>query len=565
MRPPRVYDIKSVETDYHNLLSRKKDCFFWNAAKMKDIVPGEIVFFVNRKEREALYAVATDAVLVVTCNRKTLLQEFEYGGSTYVVNKGESFRKYQVSQIVPIPSDWKWQKPLRTNEMSYLWVDGEDNLDRAARAGDLRRLFQEGPAFHLLGQYSLRIAANKEPIIDKNPKRTDMDPIQTENALKPAKNELNEAKGIFDFGHPYRNILMAARTKPFVLLSGLSGVGKSWTARQLAYITCSDPALRNAVQPGNFAMVRVKPNWHEPEDLLGYKTMRQDFFRYNCTDLLRFIVKAWKHPQVPFWVCLDEMNLAPPESYLSDFLIILESARQLDGTTIYDAFISSDDVAAYSNEDPSFWKQLGIAADKDLQQLFLQRGIAMPANLVLLGTINMDETTHSLSGRLLDRAMVIEMQTRDMQVHPYVPASGWTYPETFEAAALLTQCSANSELMFSGGKEISGHITRYLENIKTALKDTRFILSNRAWNDTVRYCFQHQLLEAATSLPANWLNDCIDECICMKVLVRIGGDADTCERVIERLLQATRYFPRSQQKLLQMQALLKNTGYTSFW
>ncbi|UPK71085.1 McrB family protein [Chitinophaga filiformis] len=559
MERARIYDVRNGNTDYQNLLSHNKRFIFWDDAILQNARPGDIVFFVNREKREVLYAVATDAVRVGIRNPRSWLKEFEYQGCIYGSREGDDFRKYEVRQQAAIPEGWKWTKPLRHNGIADLWGTGtRDNTTRLARVQDLRQLFPAGPALEMLERCSLHVEGANMTI---NETKVEMQLVTlpgSENGLNRAKNEHN---GI-TFGHPYRQLLVAVKTKPFLLLSGVSGTGKSWLVRKLAYMTCADPALRNARYPGNFEMIRVRPDWHEPDDLLGYLATRGDTARYHCPDLLRFIVKACRYPHIPFFACLDEMNLARIEHYFPDFLSILETARQEGGTRVYDAFISGHNVAVYSQLDPGFWTKLGIEGDSRLQSCFLERGIAMPANLTLIGTINTDETTHTLSQRVLDRTMVIETQGIDMEYGLSSPAETWEYPDTYEAVTVLTTGKVNSAEAYKNSPKTGGRVIRELKRLQDILKDSPFALSYRVRDDVLLYCAYNEALAANGAMPGNWLNTCLDEVICMKILTRIAGDDADCGNIIEELKVATRQYPACQQKLSKIQYQLRKTGLT---
>ncbi|MBP7868417.1 MAG: hypothetical protein KA419_21025, partial [Acidobacteria bacterium] len=127
--------------------------------------------------------------------------------------------------------------------------------------------------------------------------------------------------------------------KPFLLLAGISGSGKTRFVREQANAAAD---LYNVPRGENYCLVPVRPDWHEPSDLLGYiSRIGSQGVRFVVTDLLRFIVKSWKHAahsasaegidcnepgaMCPFWLCLDEMNLAPVEQYFADYLSILET------------------------------------------------------------------------------------------------------------------------------------------------------------------------------------------------------------------------------------------------
>ena len=247
---------------------------------------------------------------------------------------------------------------------------------------------------------------------------------------------------------PY--ILTALKTKPFLLLAGISGTGKSRIVRELAFKSCPSYLRdKDGTTPGNYCMIEVKPNWHDSSELLGYYSNISK--KYIFKKFVKFLVKAKLHPEVPFFVCLDEMNLAPVEQYFAEFLSILETRKHPDN--------SSNEIKTGILIDPEFTKQilrpkkdateenpydvLEHPTDKDwyleffpLQQLgedsseeekkvqeeLINRlnnykdshdielnGLSLPENLFVVGTVNMDDTTHQFSRKVIDRAMTIEM------------------------------------------------------------------------------------------------------------------------------------------------------------
>lgn len=109
--------------------------------------------------------------------------------------------------------------------------------------------------------------------------------------------------------HPY---LTAIKSKPFLLLAGISGTGKSRIVREFAFKSCPKCLQDKAgTTPGNYCMIEVKPNWHDSTELLGYYSNLNK--EHQFTKFVKFLVKAKMFPKVPFFVCLDEMNLAPVE------------------------------------------------------------------------------------------------------------------------------------------------------------------------------------------------------------------------------------------------------------
>ena len=140
----------------------------------------------------------------------------------------------------------------------------------------------------------------------------------------------------------YLLYLAALRTKPFMLLAGISGTGKSRIARQIAKACwASDSEERTKQVPSNFCMIQVKPNWHDSTELLGYVS-RIEGEKYVAGKFLPFVAKAWENLDTPHILCLDEMNLAPVEQYFAEYLSVIESRKlNEDGTITTDPIISA--------------------------------------------------------------------------------------------------------------------------------------------------------------------------------------------------------------------------------
>ncbi len=215
----------------------------------------------------------------------------------------------------------------------------------------------------------------------------------------------------------YYKYLTALRTKPFMLLAGISGTGKSRIVRKLAQATnpktyANEDDRWKDNRPENFELIQVKPNWHNSMDVVGYMS-NIPAPHYVFTDFVRFIVKAWQHKDTPYFLCLDEMNLAPVEEYFAEFLSAIES-RALDEKDEYitDPIIAPFKEFAQDVREDMLRQLLGEAHHTEANPLvvqFTEKGLTLPPNLMVMGTVNMDETTFSFSRKVLDRAMSIEM------------------------------------------------------------------------------------------------------------------------------------------------------------
>ena len=224
-------------------------------------------------------------------------------------------------------------------------------------------------------------------------------------------------------------VVTALRTKPFLLLAGISGTGKSQKVQELAYMTCPEGDLcnENGTAPGNYCLVEVKPNWHDSTELLGYYSALSG--RYELTDFIRFVYKAIKNETVPFFLCLDEMNLAPVEQYFAEYLSVLETRKNVGGKIQTQPLLKKEvfaNCALYKKEteesnphmtsDGTLQVSKALYSEKDAEIIsyLKDNGLSLPDNLFVIGTVNMDDTTHQFSRKVIDRAFTIEMNGGNM-------------------------------------------------------------------------------------------------------------------------------------------------------
>jgi len=122
------------------------------------------------------------------------------------------------------------------------------------------------------------------------------------------------------------NLYLSLKTKPFVILAGISGTGKSKIVRLLA------ESLGATSQNNQFNMISVRPDWNDSTELIGYKNLEDKFIEGHLTKIIQ---KANANKTKPYFVCLDEMNLARVEYYLSDYLSIIESRKKVGQEIIF--------------------------------------------------------------------------------------------------------------------------------------------------------------------------------------------------------------------------------------
>ncbi|MFS1441400.1 McrB family protein [Vibrio sp. 10N.286.46.E10] len=346
----------------------------------------------------------------------------------------------------------------------------------------------------------------------------------------------------------------ATLSKPFLLLAGISGTGKTRFVRKQVEATGS---LNET-----YCLTSVRPDWHEPSDLLGYvsRLSKDGQAEYITTDVLQFIAKAWRgifdsglSVQVnsneqrgeclvvtgdsqtqqkvrPYWLCLDEMNLAPVEQYFADYLSVLETRSW---SWDNDQFTYSSDpllkplALGLADEngdtdevyDRKLRSSLGFDDDKydELWQLFCQYGLGIPFNLIVAGTVNMDETTHGFSRKVIDRALSIdfgEFFPNDIDEFFEAKKQPLTlgYPIYSQAKLdLFSQVEADST---------AEKTKEFFLSVNAVLKGTAFELAYRAFNEL---CLS---VISFSPKDEDELAAVFDDFLMCKILPRVEGDED---------------------------------------
>ena len=379
---------------------------------------------------------------------------------------------------------------------------------------------------------------------------------------------------------PYRSYITAIKSKPFLLLAGISGTGKSRIVRELAH-ACWDEGSEEykSQKPKNFEMVQVKPNWHDSSELIGYVSRVSGSPVFVAGDFLKFVAKAWENPEVPHFLCLDEMNLAPVEQYFAEYLSVVESRKcQEDGT------ITTDPILKKSGED---WYRIltsELTSDENVRNQFLNDGIAIPQNLIVVGTVNMDETTFSFSRKVLDRAMTIEMNEVDLyggldDRHEKIGK--------LEAGNLIGTAVEGVDV-YRENKEVCDTALNYLQAVNLDLDGTPFKVAYRTRNEFLLYVVNnlpYNKDKGGKEIPQQEvIARALDEITSMKILSRIEGDSDKIGNLLEELEKTVseqlkaisgkeysekmndgeKVYSVSLAKLKEMEGRLKS-GYTSFW
>jgi len=242
-----------------------------------------------------------------------------------------------------------------------------------------------------------------------------------------------EERGFFFPAGLLARYVAALAAKPFVILSGISGTGKTKMAQLVAEYYARTPSGDSAADPAapatgtgflfeagtrtdrsRVAFVPVRPDWTDNQAILGF--LNPITQQYESTAALELILRARRATEEataagrtpgPYFLILDELNLARVEHYFSDFLSLIESRKKGAAGAIEQESIGLHRADQVEVDAPR--------PDGTAETLTVPARLELPANLYVTGTVNVDETTHGFSPKVLDRAFVIEFEDVDLE------------------------------------------------------------------------------------------------------------------------------------------------------
>ena len=401
--------------------------------------------------------------------------------------------------------------------------------------------------------------------------------VNSKDKIKKGFKKLSDALSGNDM---LKRLVAALRTKPFAILAGHSGTGKSQLVRRLAYMTCNNELLikegEGKTAPGNYCMVQVKPNWHDSTDLLGYYSEMGERHFVN-TPFVEFICKAFAYPDTPFFVCLDEMNLAPVEQYFAEYLSAIESMENKCGVWLTDPLVEVDktgekDASGKEKVDVEILDQIMKgAASKEAADWIQAHGLTIPKNLFVVGTVNMDETTCQFSRKVLDRAMTLLMN--DVKFSDMAASKKPSDEELLDEAGLD---------FFLEGEErgtVGAAESALLDGINEPLANTPFVVAYRFANEYALYEAALAKLNGVDLAAANddekkkYAMEALDHVVMMKLLPRIHGERGTVRVLFEGGKRGDKNVPGLESKLpsgglsvdMMKKILERRDEYLTFW
>lgn len=358
--------------------------------------------------------------------------------------------------------------------------------------------------------------------------------------------------------HLIENFYLSLKTKPFVILAGVSGTGKTKLVKLFA------EALGAIASNQQFTLIPVRPDWSDPSDLLGYKDLSGAFRPGPLALVLEEALKP-ENRRKPYFVCLDEMNLARVEHYFSDVLSVLET-QEWRGSRIVTTRLLQPEMLS-QEEDRARFGDLHI-----------------PDNVYLIGTVNMDETTHPFSKKVLDRANTIEFNYIALDQYPFLEEEDEGLSMYPVSNGFLRSEYLQLVDVYHEQRELVEKVTEKLVRINQILEPIHAHIGFRI-RDAV--CF-YMIYNEQFGLMSE--DEAFDHQLLQKLLPRIQGSSISIKRALLLLMKEalgtnfsidehmedasplylrqdwseTRY-PRSARKLGFMLGRLEEDGFTSYW
>ncbi len=349
-----------------------------------------------------------------------------------------------------------------------------------------------------------------------------------------------QSKGFYYPKEEVINLFLSLKTKPFVILSGISGTGKTKMVQWFA------ESLGANEKNGQFTLIPVRPDWSDGSDLLGYVDIKGEFKEGPLTKGIR---AAQQHPDLPYFVLLDEMNLARVEYYFSDILSVMESRRWEDGKVVSSTVLSKE-----------------IAKEE----------ITLPNNLYVIGTVNMDETTHPFSKKVLDRANTIEFNRVKLDNLTFLQDLKDVDPLEIGQSQLASKYLHLKDL-YKIDTEIIEKVTSELVRINKSLQLINAHIGYRVRDEICFYLAYNKEGDLMT------FEEAFDHCILQKILPRLSGSDSRIDQLLRELYliftntefqedvediqldEQGAIYPKSALKVIEMLRRLKADGFTSFW
>ncbi|MGL6105128.1 McrB family protein [Romboutsia sp.] len=358
-------------------------------------------------------------------------------------------------------------------------------------------------------------------------------------------NSYIQSKGFIYTVEQLSNLYLSLKTKPFVILAGISGTGKSKIVRLFA------EALGATTENKQINMISVKPDWNDATELIGYRNLKDQFIEGQLTKIIKEAIKL-ENKNKPYFICLDEMNLARVEYYLSDYLSIIESRNKVGQEIVTDNIINEQELTLH-----------------------------IPDNIYIIGTVNMDDTTFQFSRKVLDRANTIEFSDVDLE-NLFTDTTEEEIEPTLVNNNFLKTTYLKTTDIEEEHRAYAKTINKKIIQINEILKKSQKQFAYRVRDEILFYMIENQKAELLHEDIA------FDYQIMQKILPAINGSENSIKEILvdlfnyvcdkkvindtddinleeaQNYLQNAKY-KNSAQKIIYMLKGYQNDGYISFW
>ena len=352
-----------------------------------------------------------------------------------------------------------------------------------------------------------------------------------------------------------KNFYLSLKSKPFVLLAGTSGTGKTRLVRLFAEAI-------GAYGSGRYKQIAVKPDWSDSMDLFGHVNLDNKFVPGA---IIEFIKKAADDPdKLPYILCLDEMNLARVEYYFSDFLSIMETRDWVEDEIVTDNLVP----------------KICYSGDEDAEKLY--SNLMIPENLYIIGTVNMDETTFPFSKKVLDRANTIEFSYVDFNLPESISPNEAEVIEVKNDFLRAKYLKLRMDCIdkWDAVKKLNEDITK----INSVLEKSDSHFGYRMRDEIIFYMLYNDEFGLLDEKEA------FDNQIMQKILPRIQGSAESTANILRELFKICAGsfinnngqtdgqkmksylgnkgfadYPKSAEKICKMLRRYEDDDFTSFW
>jgi len=340
--------------------------------------------------------------------------------------------------------------------------------------------------------------------------------------------------------------IISLTTKPFLILTGLSGSGKTKIAQAFtSWISKSNNQIN---------IVSVGADWTNREPLLGYpNALEHKQYVLPDSGVLQLLINAQNNPDHPYFLILDEMNLSHVERYFADFLSAMESGEKI-----------------HLHSGKSEWN--GVPPS-----------IKIPENLFVIGTVNIDETTYMFSPKVLDRANVIEFCIDTEEIESFLQNSNDVDLEAIKGkgapmAKHFVQISKNPAQKVNKEEELNKELLNFFNELKKVGAEFGY-----------RSAYEiHRLAGITNNMAEDWsIQEIIDIAVVQKLLPKLHGSRRKLEPILETLANLCAKddkeaekalskpyefdfndpsvkYPISLEKIARMHKRLLKNGFTSF-